>query len=195
METLALETITAEEYLRLERTTTREDYGKFEFINNELFEMAGASLEHNQIMINFIRFFDVLFDNYPNFQVLGSDQRIVNLLRNSYCYPDISVTKGEMSFLDKEFDTIANPVLLVEIESESSIYRDNFLKLEVYKSIPSVKEYLIVAQSSIHVRHYKKIAENHWEFFDINSKEETIEVLDNQFKIPVTSIYKKTGLV
>ncbi|MFN0049534.1 MAG: Uma2 family endonuclease [Cytophagales bacterium] len=194
METLALETITAAEYLRLERTTTREEYGKFEFINNELFEMAGASLEHNRIFTNLLVFLANQLE-YFDYQVLGSDQRIVNLLRDSYCYPDISVTKGEMSFLDNEFDTITNPVLLVEIESQSSVYKDNFLKLEVYKSIPSVKEYLIVAQDKIHVRHYKKIAENHWEFFDINSKEESIEVLANQFKIPVTAIYKKTGLV
>ena len=194
MEIIALETITAQEYLRLERTTTREEYGKFEFINNELIEMAGASLEHNRIFTNLLVFLANLLED-DGFSVLGSDQRIVNLMTDSYCYPDISVTQSEIQFLDNEFDTITNPILLIEIESPSSIYKDNFLKLEVYKSIPSVKEYIIVSQDKIHIRHYKKIAENHWEFFDYNSKEETIEMLDNHFKLPIASIYKKTGLV
>ena len=172
-------------------TFERKSDIKHELIINELFEMGGASLEHNRIVRNLAGLSYNLFIESPNFECFQNDLRLFDPISGSYCYPDILIVEGKANFIDNQFDTLLNPIFIAEILSTSTEKRDQIEKFEIYKNIPSVKEYMIVSQIKPYIKHFKKIAVNHWELFEFESLIENVSILDNQFYLPLMEIYKK----
>ena len=77
-------------------------------------------------------------------------------------YPDAGVVCGQPEFLPGRKDVLLNPVLLAEVLSPSSERHDRGLKFASYRQIPSLREYLIVAQSEAHVELYTRESEGRW---------------------------------
>jgi len=118
---------------------------KHEFRKGWVYAMTGASVRHNVISGNMIRHLgNLLVDK--GCSVSTSDTRIHIPHKGIYRYPDVSVFCGTPELVDKRVDTIANPVLLVEVLSPSTSVTDYNEKLEEYTQIPSLKAYLIVSQ-------------------------------------------------
>ena len=172
-------------------TFERSSDVKHELIRNEIIEMSGASFKHNILCANIIFILSASFQKEENLIVLSNDLRVTNPLNDSYCYPDIVVTDGEPKFIDTEFDTLLNPILIAEILSPSTEKRDQIEKFEIYKSIPTIKEYMIVAQHKPYVKLFKKIATNHWELFEYENFIEKVSILDNKYQISLADIYKR----
>ena len=109
--------MTADEYLEMERNGIREIDGKYEFFNNQLKPMAGATPNHNSIHKNIlytleaqIRGKDDLFDLYH------SDIRVKSFLTHKdYFYPDVIIVKGKPYFDDENNDNLANPKVIIEV--------------------------------------------------------------------------------
>src|SRR5947207_1184881 len=107
--------VTPQEYLSLERKSpTRNEY-----FRGEIFAMAGTSREHNLIAGNIngeIRnqILDRPCESY------ASDMRVLVDATGLYTYPDVVVVCGEPKFLDREVDTLLNPMVLFEVLSEST---------------------------------------------------------------------------
>lgn len=174
----------AEEFLAFERTGEQ----KHELIFGELYPMSGASFNHNIITSNLhFLLMKLLTENYFVFQ---SDQRVANLLDNSFCYPDIVVIANEPQFLDKEFDTITNPVLIAEVLSVGTQNYDKEKKFDIYKELDSLQEYLILWQDKMKARLLRKIEKNHWEMWDFDNENKEITILE-QFAITLNDIYRK----
>ncbi|MFN3315768.1 MAG: Uma2 family endonuclease, partial [Raineya sp.] len=151
----------AEEFLAFERASEQ----KHELITGELYPMSGASFNHNIIASN-LHFLLMQCLWQKDYYIFQSDQRVANLLDNSFCYPDILVIEGEPEFLDKEFDTITNPILIAEVLSAGTQQYDKEKRFDIYKQLPSLQEYLILWQDKMRVRFLKKIEKNHWEMWD-----------------------------
>ena len=121
-----------EEFLAFERASEQ----KHELILGELYPMSGVSFKYNRIAKNILVLLENLFQN-TQFETFGSDLRVANLIDNSFCYPDITVIAGEPIFIDKEFDTITNPILIAEALSVGTQQYDNEKKkgkkFDVYK--------------------------------------------------------------
>ena len=80
-----------------------------------------------------------------------------------YRYPDASVVCGEALFRKiNGLDTLENPALLIEVLSPSSTDFDRGTKFEQYKSIPSLTEYLLVAQDRPHVARRTRLDDGSW---------------------------------
>lgn len=172
-------------------TFERQSEIKHELILNEIMPMGGASYKHSKILINLVSLLYSIFNNTNEFEVIGTDMRVSNPLNNSYCYPDVIVLDSEPKFLDDAFDTLLNPVFIAEILSSSTQSVDLTLKFDIYKSIPSIQEYLIVDQNKPFVKLYKKISLNHWELFEFEKLSESITILDNKFQVQMSEIYRK----
>lgn len=72
-----------------------------------------------------------------------------------YRYPDLSVVCGQPIFLScSGIDALTNPALIVEVLSPSTDQLDKGPKRTAYQKVPSVREYLIVAQDAPHVTQY-----------------------------------------
>ena len=151
---------TVEEYLDMELTAPY----KSEYYNGEIFPMgeiegdtpeamAGALPPHNAISSNII--FE--FQNKPRgkgYNTFGSDQRIFIPETGLYTYPDISVFCGELQYQNNM--TLKNPVLLVEILSKVTEGYNRGSKFEMYRSISTLIEYLMVDSQRVHVELWRR---------------------------------------
>ncbi|MGM0655983.1 MAG: Uma2 family endonuclease, partial [Thermodesulfobacteriota bacterium] len=144
--------ITRAEYLSLERTSLDI---KHEFFDGEVFAMVGASRQHNRINMNLARELGIKFkaDNF-RCEAFSNDMRVKT--ENSYVYPDIIITCGDAEFEDNEFDTLINPVVIMEILSDSTELFDRTKKFFHYRKIPTLQEYILVSQHECWVEKYTR---------------------------------------
>lgn len=104
--------------------------------------MAGASLPHNQIVLNLAA---ALHGPMTRQGCRGgsSDLR-VRTEAGRYGYPDIVFVCGEPEVTDDSPPVLLNPTLLVEVASPSTAGRDRGRKLSAYTQIEALAEYWIV---------------------------------------------------
>ncbi len=106
--------ITAVEYLERERRSL----DKHEFLNGEVFAIAGAKRAHRRITGNiYTHFYSTLREGRT---VDNSDTRIHVPATGLYTYSDVVVTCGDEQYLDASEDTLLNPTLIIEVLSPST---------------------------------------------------------------------------
>ena len=142
------------EYLHFERTAPE----KHEYFEGELFTMAGASFRHTVISTNIVAALRSPLRK-RGCTVHANDLR-TKTQSGLYTYPDIVVVCGKPEFLDNEFDTLLNPVCIIEILSDSTKHYDRTTKFDQYRTIPSLQEYVLVEQDTMRVERYTRINNN-----------------------------------
>lgn len=146
-------------YLDLER---RQE-GKNEYENETLIPMGGGTKAHNRIAGNLFGFiWSFLRSSGLDAQVYQADLRVYAPQGGKYYYPDIVVTQGQEAYLDHAADTLLNPCLIIEVLSDSTEARDRGIKFDAYRSISSLKEYVLVAQNSYQVEGFYKNEQGEW---------------------------------
>ncbi len=80
--------------------------------------------------------------------------RVSVQVNSLYTYPDILVICGTPEFIDNEFDTVLNPILIIEILSVSTSGYDKGMKFELYREIPSLKECITIDSTKIHIEQF-----------------------------------------
>ena len=145
-----------EEYLVFEREAT----DKHELIDGEIVAMAGASREHNLISGNVFAGLHSRLRG-KNCESYINDMR-VRMKKGRYSYPDVVVVCGEPQFEDDEFDVLLNPVVVVEVLSKSTRFRDKTEKLETFQKMESIRECLLIEQDEPHIEHYLKQTPKQW---------------------------------
>jgi len=171
-----------EEYLALERVA---EY-KSQYFAGEIFAMAGGAPRHNLISTNVIGELYALLKGRPC-KVYPSDQCLKIPATGLYTYPDVSVVCGEAQFDDE--DLLLNPILLVEILSESTEAHDRGKKFEHYMRIPSFREYLLIAQDRYRIEHYVKQDDGGWSFFVVSDLQGSIKLFSLNCELAVAEIY------
>jgi Uma2 family endonuclease len=144
------------EYLAAERLA--ED--KHEYIDGELRPMAGASRLHNLIVLRLAAILDAVLAGKP-FEAYVNDMR-VRIPDGPYYYPDAVAAPAPPQLEDAEQDTLLNPLLVVEVLSPSTEFIDRGEKLDNYRLIPSLTDYLIVSQDRIRIDHYTRLSDTEW---------------------------------
>ncbi|MCB1178231.1 MAG: Uma2 family endonuclease [Leptospiraceae bacterium] len=174
MQTAQNKKVSEEEYLELER---KADI-KSEYYNGEMFAMAGASLQHNQIVSNLIQLIGAKLKNSPC-KVFPSDLRLNIKKSGLFTYPDLSIVCGKPILLDNKFDTLTNPTVLIEVLSPSTQDYDKGSKFTFYREIDSLKEYILVDSIKYKVEKFKKLEQGDWLFTETKEDEELkIESID-----------------
>jgi Uma2 family endonuclease len=141
--------LSASEYLASERGGSR----KHEYSRGETFAMAGASRAHNLIVTNLVRELSTALRGQPC-EVYPSDMRVRVASADLYTYPDVVVVCSPPEFEDEHSDTLQNPTLLVEVLSDGTEAYDRGKKFEIYRSIPSLSEYVLVSQDEPLIERY-----------------------------------------
>ena len=133
--------ITPKEYLEIERQAET----KSEYIAGEIFAMAGASRSHNLIVRNISRGLDPQREGQAC-EVYTNDMRVEVDPTGLYTYPDVVIVCGQPQFKDANEDTLLNPTVIMEVLSDSTASYDRGEKFEHYGTLPSLTDYLLIAQ-------------------------------------------------
>jgi len=177
---------TPEEYLEFERNSEI----RHEYLDGEIFEMAGANKSHNIISANVIRVLgNELFVRECN--VYGSDMRVKITATEKYTYPDVVAICGEEIYEDGTEDTLLNPMLIVEVLSKSTEAYDRGAKFEYYQTIESLQEYVLIAQEPFRVEQFVRKDKNIWTYFEFRRAEDVVNLTSIDCKLTLKDIYHK----
>ena len=155
MATAAAQTyFTPEEYLALERKA----HCKSEYLSGQILAMSGASRKHSLIVTNISGELYIQFKG-RGCEVHTNDMRVRPGPRDAYVYPDVVVVCGKPQFEDAAFDTLLNPIVIVEVLSPSTEAYDRGEKFRRYQQLASLKEYVLVSQDKVQVEHYHRHGE------------------------------------
>lgn len=177
--------LTPEEYLEIERRAER----KSEYYKGEMFAMAGASPKHVLIVTNLVAELRQPLKNKPCL-VYSVDLRLRVTATGLYTYPDVIVVCGAAEFADDQQDTLLNPTLVIEVLSESTQDYDRGRKFEHYRTVPSLVDYLTVAQDRPHVEHsYRQ--DSHWTLVDYDGLTQSIHLASIDVVLPLAEVYDK----
>jgi Uma2 family endonuclease len=181
--------ISPQVYLEQERNRIREKEGKYEFINYTLVDMSGASTKHNLICSNLHILIGNIIWNKENVFICQADQRIYNPFSNTYLYPDIVVIQGEPQYVDNVFDTITNPLLIIEVLSDSIENYDRGIKFMNYLNIPNFREYVLIAQDKYEVDTFYRNDEGLWKINSFTKPEMEVELFSLNCKIAFITVH------
>ena len=177
---------TPNEYLVNERKSEI----KHEFLDGVVFAMAGASKKHNQISSNLVRIIGNQILNKPC-SVYASDMRVKSEATNKYSYPDIVVSCENENFEDEEEDSLLNPLIIIEILSDSTEAYDRGDKFFHYRQIDSFVEYVLVSQKNQHIERFIRQADNTWLYSEFKTATDTVELSAISCHLLLNDMYDK----
>lgn len=189
MSTVRKTRLSPQEYLALERQAR----DKSEFYDGEVFAFAGASERHNLIVSNVLTSFNVQMKTRPC-KVYPSDMRVKVLETGLYTYPDVTVVCGEVQLEDEQLDTLLNPTIIVEVLSPSTEKDDRIAKFSHYRRLPSVKEYILIAQDSVRLEQYVRQSDGRWLLSEYSDPEITVEIQSIGCELLMKDVYDKVEL-
>ncbi len=183
--------ISAEEYLLRERSLPKAE--KHEYLNGKIIKMGRSGKNHSLITGNVIG--EVYrFVKGKGYQAYVINMRVHNPLTNSYCYPDVTVVKGQSLLKDKEFDNLLNPVLIVEVLSKSTEAYDREDKFAACQSILSLQEYILVSGEEVRVEYFRKRTASQWEKQLFTQPTETLSLLNGDAPVTLSGVYQGVNL-
>jgi len=178
--------LTPEEYLEIERRAER----KSEYFEGEMFAMAGASFAHVVIVGNLTHELKLRLKAGPC-GVYSSDLRLRVAPNGLYTYPGVMVICDGPEFADDRRDTVVNPILIVEVLSESTQAYDRGEKFEQYRTLPSLREYLLVAQDAPRIEQWIRQPDDNWLRAEASGREASIQLASVDCVLPLAEVYDK----
>jgi len=155
-----------------------------------MFAMSGASFHHNVIAVNVVVALGNVLRNSDCF-VFSSDMKIEIDEARHYAYPDVSVVCGNVEFAHRRNDTIVNPVLIIEVLSESTHEYDKCLKFKAYQNILSLKEYLLIDRYSCSVEYFFKDESGKWKSEKLDKPGDTLRLRSVDAELSLSEIYHR----
>lgn len=146
------------EYLAFEATSST----KHEFINGEIYAMAGGSIQHGAIAVAVSTALSIALRDRPC-RVLSSDVRVRSKATGMSTYPDVTVVCQAIEVDPDDEQGVLNPTVIVEVLSDSTEAYDRGAKAAHYRRIPSLREYVLISQSEPLIEVYRRNDRNKWE--------------------------------
>ena len=182
---IATQTLSRLAYL----TRDRQSSIKSDLIDGQVYQMAGASLNHNRIVRTLIgEFYTHMYDG--DCEVLPSDMRV--RVDNSYMYPDIVILCDEPDLEDN--DVLLNPTIIIEVLSPSTEAYDRGDKSQKFRTIESLQEYALISQDKAHIEHYIRQDNNTWIFSEVSSITGEIRFQTIDCALRLADIYRRVNL-
>jgi Uma2 family endonuclease len=163
--------ITPEQYLEIERAA---EY-KSEYFDGEMVAMSGGTLNHATVIQNL----NLLLGNQlrgRSCRLVSSDLRLRTNPRGPYFYPDIVVFCGKPQLADPRRDTITDATVVIEVLSPSTERYDRTFKLDQYRRLPSLTDYITISQDRVHIRQNTRRADGSWEVRETSDRDAVIEL-------------------
>jgi Uma2 family endonuclease len=166
---------------------------RHEYIAGEIFAMTGASIRHNVITGNLFAELRTHLKGTPC-RALIEGVKLRLRKEQSYFYPDVMVTcEDRLQELDSQQQIVEAPLVVIEILSPTTEATDRREKLRAYRTLPSLKEYLLVSQEQAQVEIYRRRGDIGWDIITYEPGD-TVEIASLEIKLGMAEIYFESGI-
>ena len=177
--------LTLSEYLQLEQDTGQ----KHEYHNGEVYALAGGSLEHALLIGNCYAAIRSQLEG-KGCKPIVNDAKLHIQSQNKYVYPDVMVVCGPIEKSKDHKDALINPTVIVEVLSDSTSDYDRGDKFYFYRQIPSLKEYVLIAQDRPVVEvYFKQERSDLWRISRYEGMEGTLQLRALGIRIGMEELY------
>jgi Uma2 family endonuclease len=179
--------MTREAYLEFERKSEE----RYEFANGELVGVEVAKRIHELLVATITA---ILFPKLrgTEWNVYSSNLKIGIDALGNYRYADVSVIRGESSFVEEDITNDAT--VLFEVTSKSTMNVDKGEKFEEYQMLPSLKEYVLVSTEKVQVEVYRRNNQTEWTHLVLQSKSDVLQLQSIGVEMSIAEIYERTNL-
>ena len=153
--------------------------------------MAGGTPEHAALAVAVSA---ALFDQLSggDCRVFSSDLRVRVRATGLATYPDVTVVCGALETDPENASTVTNPTVILEVLSPSTESYDRGEKLEHYRQIDSLREYVLVAHDRRRIEVWRRSAEGQWT--RLVSEGGTVELASIGCRLEVEGLYRRAGV-
>lgn len=177
------------DYVTLEQTSST----KHEFLDGEIYAMAGGSAEHSALCAQVLRLLGNAIGERPC-RVHTSDLRVYVESVGLATFPDGSVICGPLAQHEPSpLSTALNPIVLVEVTSDSSEDYDTGFKLDAYSSIPSLEEYIVVSHRERRITVHHRRAGEEWTA-TVGVRGGIVEVRSLGMTLAIDEVYRASAI-
>lgn len=159
--------------------------GRYEFIDGEIIEMSGESTTANKIAGNIHFFFRVLLEDKP-FEMYQNAVKLMVQGDKKYRIPDFQIIHES----GNKVKYATEPILIVEVLSDSTANVDRHIKLAEYSGISSLQYYLIIDQDNCFVELFVRDG-SRWYVEFYTELNESVKLPFFETQLPLSTIYKK----
>ncbi len=181
-----------------QRRYTVEDYFfvevgspiKHEYFGGEVYAIAGGTRVHARVATNVLTTLSESLRGTPC-EAFTSDMRVMTP-SGLYTYPDASVVCGEVHVIGgEERATLLNPVVLMEVLSDSTREYDCGEKFEMYRSISALRDVVLIEQSKPRVEHRHRARAEEWISRVFDALDQTVSLESIGVELPLARIYER----
>jgi Uma2 family endonuclease len=162
----SLAKMSADDFLEWER----KQEGRHEFVDGQVYAMAGASRGHVQTTLNLAQAMRELLRGRPCL-VMAVDMRLHLTALKRFFYPDVFVTCSDR---DRQADDVMyEPSVIFEVLSPSTESYDRGDKFWAYRQITTLQEYVLIDPLKLRIEIYRRSAgHQHWAFHGLETGQE-----------------------
>ena len=187
-----------EEYLAFDNAAE----GRFEYMDGRIMPVgapdlvnvmdptfrAGASPAHYRLAN---RVAGLLFSRLQKgCEAASSDARVHIPITRAYTYPDIVIVCGKPEYLDPEaaLPSLTNPTVIIEILSESTADYDRMGKFMRYRSIETLREYVLIDSRQLAVEVFTR-HETSWSYTSANEAGDSLVLASVSVRLGLAELY------
>ncbi len=175
--------ITEEEYREGEEISTV----KHEWLDGEVFAMAGGTFNHATICTNVAAAAKEALRGKPC-KARSSEMRVKAESNGKEVYPDAVIFCPPSRFVGKGDSALLTPKVIFEVLSDSTQNYDRTGKFALYKTIPTFEEYILIEQDRVWVEHFSRQGAN-WVHRSYDGRGEVIELDSVGIELSLADIY------
>jgi Uma2 family endonuclease len=188
---------TVEEYLALERQSEE----RHEYIDGQIYAMAGESIEHADISSNLVGILNPQLRGTPC-RVWTKDSKVLSgpairsykIIKGLFSYPDIVVVCGEPRFLDEHRDVLLNPTVIIEVLSPSTESFDRGEKFWRYRNhLASLTDYVQVSQALPLIEHFRRQSNDEWVLSTVSDMTGSLHLASINWTLRMSEVYDRVS--
>lgn len=188
---------TFEEYLALERRSEE----RHEYIDGQIYAMAGESNEHADISVNLVVELGSQLKGTPC-RVWTKDSKVLSgpairsykSIKGLFSYPDIVVVCGEPRSLDEHRDVLLNPTVIIEVLSPSTESFDRGEKFWRYRThLASLTDYVQVSQALPLIEHFRRQSNDEWVLSTVSDMTGSLNLASIGCTLRMSEVYDRVS--
>ena len=182
--------LSPEDYLKFER----EAETRHEFLDGEIYQMAGESLSHSRVCVNLAREVGNKLKG-KSCEALSPNMKLRTSTASLLSYPDLTIVCGEPQFHDTKKDVLTNPKVIFEVLSPSTADYDRTKKFLRYRmGNETMTDYILVSQDYCFIEHFSKQADGNWIYHSLSELAEVLRIGSIDCELSLQEIYDRVEL-